>query len=379
MPEYKWAEEIFKAYADLINLQWKINDEHIDMLSFLKVILARGKWLLLDALEDWKSWDNLDIDSKYWLSLVKSGAFTKALFDFQKNREVMNMDDFNKESPDFQVQTFNWWELIKSGDNLDMVMEENYINPELFSIEDYRMLAWNISDTYKGVDDELIKILYKDIPRDLNTPNVKFYMMREKSKNWRKWKLLAICKMTKKEDGSIYWWTHYVEPDYRWNFGIGSYIAKLAFKDFQEYNINAIVAKNNSNLEAQVNHSDFVGTSLYIDELEWMKSDLMIGINLYRNKVFKTKDMKQFPDLKIRNNIWENNWYEVMCLDSRPWFDEEYISTLKDKFSKWYAITRIFYDRYWKEANLEKTYIVFEKIPIDSEIVENSLDLKKAA
>lgn len=362
LASYPGAEKIFKAYSNLVKLQLEVH-ENIDLLSFLRVILTRGRWLLEDALVLASAWEDLRVDNKYEASLVKSWAFVKALFNSTWKNEIISMDDFNEKSPDFEASTFTWWKLIKSWENIDMLIEDNYLESEKFNVEDYYMLLENIYNTYTWIDNELIKILYKDIPEDLNNPNVKFYMMREKSEGWKPWKLLALCKITKKDDGSIYWWTHYVEPDYRWNFGIWSYIAKLAFKDFEKHDINAIVAKNNPSLEAQINYSAFVGTSLDTDKWHSMESDLMIWIHLYRNKTFKTKNSKEYPDFKLRNQIWENDWYEVLEFDSRPWFDENYVSVLNEKLSNGEIITRIFYDRKDKEANLEKTYVVFEKIP----------------
>jgi hypothetical protein len=224
------------------------------------------------------------------------------------------------------------------------------------------MLIVNIAQTYRWIDDALIEILYKDIPKDLDNPNVTFYTLREKSIDGKIGKLLALCKISKKVDGSIYWGTHYVEEDYRGNYWIGSYIAKLAFKDFENYDIDAIVSKNNPSLEAQVNYTDFVWTQMVTDQAHGMESDLMVWIRLFRNKVFQTKDKQLYPDIKFKNSLW-NHWnYEVVLVDSRFWYDQKYIETLQQKFSQWYALTRLFYWKKWRRANLEETYMVFENI-----------------
>ena len=355
------SSKIFKAYADLISLSSNLDDD-VNVSPFFKVILARGQGLLEEASLSSMNNEKLTIDSKYETSLVQSGAFIKALLSSAWKKETMSIDTFNEKSPDFRIQTFNWWDIIEEPDNIGMVMEENYLKPELFWIKDYKMLLENIHNTYSWIDDELTKVLYEDIPKDLNNGDVKFYMMRKKTNEWSEWELLALCKITKKLDGTIYWWTHYVEPDYRWNFGIGSYVAQLAFNEFKEHDINAIVAKNNPSLEIQLNYSDFVGTKLDTDKWSKNESDLMIWMTLYRNKSFMTKDIKKFPNELLKNKVWENDWYDVMCLDSRHWFDQNYIDNLETKFSEWYVLTRIFYERDSEGyAKLEKTYVVFER------------------
>ena len=43
LSKQKWAEEIFRMYSELVNLQSEINSENVDLWTFLKVILKRWK------------------------------------------------------------------------------------------------------------------------------------------------------------------------------------------------------------------------------------------------------------------------------------------------------------------------------------------------
>ncbi|MCP4523064.1 MAG: hypothetical protein GY828_02490 [Candidatus Gracilibacteria bacterium] len=360
LAQHKDSEKIFSAYSQIINLQSEVTEES-EYTPFFKTILARGLGLLEDAYNDLQDGKTLGVHNKYEASLVRSGAFVKSLLTSQQKGQILEMDDFNKKSPDFHVDSFTGGNLISSDNEIDMLDPDNYAQSESFGVDDYKMLIKNIYDTYSGIDDNLIKILYKDIPMDLNNPNVTFYVMREKINNGDVGKLLALCKITKKPDGSTYWGTHYVESDYRGNFGIGSYVANLAFHDNKDQDIKAIVAKNNPCLEAQINHSPFVGTTLEADIGHNMESDLMVGIQLYKDKHFETKDLKKYSNDFFRKQVnRENDIYSVKICDSRPGFDQEYINTIQKYLDSGCVLTRIFYDRQDKHVDLSKTYLVFE-------------------
>lgn len=373
LASFEWSDKIFKAYSDIVSLQWEVNSNE-ELVPFLRVILARWKELLIDALKDWNEWNELAIASKYETELVRSGAFLKVLLDTSWKGELLPPARFNELSPDFHIEVFTWWWLIRESDNVSMVMEDNYLKPELFDMEDLHMIMNNIDEAYKDYDRELIKILYKDIPDDLNDPSVTFYTFRLKnlsddeqiSGKWKRvWDLLALCKIKDMWDWTVYAGTNYVEPDYRWHFWAWSYVAKLAFNDFKDSDVNAFVARNNPSLEAQVNHTLLVWTKLKPDIWHGLKSWLVLDVSLFRKKKFKTKNRRIYNEVKLRHEIWVQDWYEVMVLDSRPWFDEDYVETLNDRFSKWKYLTRVFYDRKWKSPDLSKTYVVFEDEPGD--------------
>jgi hypothetical protein len=62
--------------------------------------------LLEEALESGLNGKNLEISSKYAASLVRSGALVKTLFESNSNVNILNAEEFNEKSPDFEVNIF---------------------------------------------------------------------------------------------------------------------------------------------------------------------------------------------------------------------------------------------------------------------------------
>ena len=350
LTQKEWAINLFRAYSNLIDIQNEA-PESLDIRYILSTVLIKWEQLLLEAYAS----DEIKIDKKYEKELVKSWAFVKALFESSWKDEIMNMSEFNESSSDFKIAKFSCWDLIKETDSVSMLMAENYTSPEFFWVADYKMLISNIQETYQNISPKVIELLVEWIKKDLQDPSVDLYTMRKKN-----WEIIAICKIQKINETEAYWWTHYVNPEFRWNFWIWSYLAKLAFKDNKDLNIKASVVKNNTNLEAQVNHSDFVWTEL-IDVFNNLdKNDFVIWIKNYKDITFKTKSHWEYPNDKLKNLIWDNWNFRVYKCDSSPWVDGEYIDILENEFRDWNVMTRIFYEKNWKNADLQNTYIVFE-------------------
>ena len=363
LAEYNGSEKIFEAYAELINLQIEIDTEDIDSLAFLKSIISRWEKLLLDALQKAKSWEDLSIDKKYSSELVKSWAFVKALISKNKSWNVLEKNEFNEKCPYYNIETFyGWGNIIKSDDQLDLLSEENYISSEVFSKDDYKMIVNNLKEAYHEIDPEWLNILIANISEDLQNPDVTFYMMRDKNTK----KLVSLCKSNKwVQQWELYLGTHYVEQDLRGDFGFWDYVLRLAIQENSNIDIlTGSVAVNNPNLERHINYWWFSATEIVFDtDKNWNSSWELFKVDINKNYKYKSKNKYIYSDQEIKQLSWKpekDNIIAYKC-DSQSWYDQEFKEICKDKFNKWYAVTRLFYEKTWGQPDLNQTYIVFEK------------------
>ena len=363
LAQYNWSAEIFEAYTELINLQSEIDTEDIDSLAFLKSIISRWEKLLLDALQKAKSWENLSVDKKYSSELVKSWAFVKALISKNKSWKVLEKNEFNEKCPYYNIETFSGWDnIIQSDDQLDLLSDENYISSEVFSKDDYKMIVNNLKEAYHEIDPEWLNILIANISEDLQNPDVTFYMMRDKNTK----KLVSLCKSNKwVQQWELYLGTHYVEQDLRGDFGFWDYVLRLAIQENSNIDIlTGSVAVNNPNLERHINYWWFSATEIVFDtDKNWNSSWELFKVDINKNYKYKSKNKYIYSDQEIKQLSWKpekDNIIAYKC-DSQSWYDQEFKEICKNKFNKWYAVTRLFYEKSWAQPDLNQTYIVFEK------------------
>jgi hypothetical protein len=358
-----WSGEIFEAYAELINLQSEISSEDIDSITFLKSIISRWEKLLLEAHNKGQKWEDLSINKKYSSELVKSWAFVKALISKNKAWKILEKDVFNEKCLYYKIEAFSGWDnIIKSDDQLDLLSEENYISPEIFSKEDYKMIVDNLKEAYHKIDPKWLKILIANISEDLQNPDVTFYIMRDKHTG----KLVSLCKSNKWiHEWELYLGTHYVDQDLRWDFGFWDYVLKLAIQENSNINmLTGSVAVNNPDLERHINYWGFSATDIVFDtDKSWNTSWELFKVDINKKVKYISKNKSIYSDevIKQLSGKPERNNIITYQLDSQSWNDQEFKDICKDKFNNWYALTRLFYEKTWNQSDLSKTYIVFEK------------------
>lgn len=363
LAQHEGSEEIFEAYAELINLQSEIDSEDIDLLTFLRSTISRWEKLLLEALQKAKNWENLSIDKKYSSKLVRSWSFVKALISKNKKWLVLEKNEFNEKCPYYNIETFSWWDnFIQSDDKLDLLSKENYIFPEVFSKDDYLMIVNNLKEAYHEIDPQWLNILIANISEDLQNPDVRFYMMRDKNTK----KLVSLCKSNKWiHEWELYLGTHYVEQDLRWDFGFWDYVLKLAIQENQNIDtLTGCVAVNNPHLERHINYWGFSASQIVFDtDMSWNSSWELFKLDFNKHSKYRSKNKINYSDEDLKQLSWqsENNNIIVYKCDSQSWNDQEFKDICNGRFNNWYVLTRLVYEKSWNNPDLSQTYITFEK------------------
>ncbi len=294
--------------------------------------------------------------------IVKSWIFFKELIKSKQNKQLLSIEDFNKLSPDFEVQKLNLWNLIKSSDELDMLDENNYLYPELFWVEDYKMLYENYTQTYWDIDKWWLWVNLRWVIRDLENKEAIFYMMRDKKSR----ELLAICKTKDLIDNICYIWTHYVSEKYRKNFSVWWYVMNLALQENSHKDIVWAVSRNNLACMRHFNYWWYISGWFVIEkDKKWQsKKWLQMVFDWWYNwsSKYETKNKSKYNDTYLKSLVWKKDlWFFVEKLDSREWKDQDFVKTCEEYFSKWYVLTRFFYKKIWLDFDTEETYVVFEK------------------
>jgi hypothetical protein len=171
-----------------------------------------------------------------------------------------------------------------------------------------------------------------------------------------------LCKIKEIDEKSAYFWSHYVEKQYRWDYGVWNFVSEIAFNDYPEKEeFSWTVAINNPSLERHINYGWFVSNEIVFESDEKWSSRELIKIDK-NNKNFNTKDKEKYSDQFLKNCVWKENLdFEVFCLNSKYREETDFIEKLKSMFSSWYYLTRLLYDKSDWKADLGKTYVVFEK------------------
>lgn len=293
LAEHPDSGKIFEAYAQLIDLQSEIDSKDISSIDFLKTLISRWEKLLLEALEDSKNSDTLEIDEKYSQELVKSGAFVKALIKNQQNWEVMSMEEFNVKCPDYEIVTHQW-ALFHGISEIDLFDDNNFPYPETLNSQDIQNII-NWSKIAFQSSQKQQEFIYKNIVETFKNPNARHIFLKSKSNANTIW----YCKMIWN-----YFWSLYIDPNFIGDFWIGDLIQKIAINKFW----------NNS---FPISASAFLDWNIlerHINRLSWLWKEICYTPNweAYLNfewnsniEVHNQKDIKNFENIEELSHLCE--------------------------------------------------------------------------
>lgn len=341
LAEYEWSEEIFHAYAELVNLH---SEEWLQ--NFIRSILQRWQWLLKNALkycqQNWSlQW--FKIDSSYSQNLVSKWLVIKKIFQASKGGGQISVKEFNESDLWFKLKFIQWWSLLKKSDSLSMMMNENYQNPN-FNQKHFSSIVQWIEEAHEKHDKDFIKFALKYMWNDFNNTESTFLFLEDDS-----WDLAGVCKIQQKEDWTFYYWTHYLRKDLRNDFSLWSMLQSICENEISKWAElrGATIANNIETLKRQIEFSWWVGEEIiiYEDSSLSYKSKPFLSFTLNSKQKFlsKNNNLKRIDDFKK--------------LDSNKIAIMEYNDSFPDKgqslFAEGFKLTRIINEK-------STFYLVFE-------------------
>lgn len=356
--EIQWSERIYEYSSKIIALQNQFKISETEMNGMLKTIVNRltrmFEYLHANIEKDF------DINTYKTLSLYlwNSSLKIKQLVYQIKNWVYPSISDFNRMKTGFKLDYFQGWTLVKSGEEIDMQMPDNYINPEILSVKKFNILLQWIDLTHSSMDPSFMNFATPYMWNDFNNPKCNFLFLQEElqqvEKLYDKDEDENLSGTSKVEDkwSHYYFWTHYLREDLQWDFSIWLFLEKMIQKEACKKDI-------------PVTGTIMLWNKVFIQRIEW-KWDIGIGIERYNNwktkpflKVmwnypyefisktpwFKLTEVGNYDNMKVLNFNISNNNYKELELKSQI------------MFQKGYVITRTITD----SENPELIHIIYEK------------------
>ena len=369
------APRVFKQFNEILELYKQQEKELIEKINqsenttHLKV--DRGKLLKItqkhgaQLIRKFASLaEKNDFDSIYKLVDDDMQAYRKEILETAGifsavAGEGTSPDAVNQISKNTRVDTVQCGDLIKDKSREAMQNPDNYLYPEQFSVEDYRMIVRNLERAYSEIDPGWLEHLIDNIPNDLSNQNVEFLMIRDKNQ-----KLVGTCKIKQKGEKEYYMGTLYVEPEYQQGFGMGQYLdAYLRENVEKDAKVEGTVAAANRAASRHIDVRGFVGTDIVTEGEGDKKSRPLINLDLNPQEKFATQDKTVFTEERIQDihagkETLINPDIKVILTDTSGNHAEVYTEELKPLFKQGYALTRFFYS---DKDNQRETYLVLEK------------------
>lgn len=331
------SKEIFESYSELVNLQSEINTNNVDLWILLKIILKRWKKLL----ETWKL--SKDVSSKF----IKSWLLIKSLYKWDKNWEIIWLREFNEAETWYTLEIVKGWDLLDKTDSLSMMNENNFKFNEKLSKDDFEFIISSIKEAHTYYDPNFINFATNYMPKDFNNPNSNFIFLRDENK-----KLVWVCKIEIKEDGSNYYWTHYLKEELKWDFSLWVIIQKILEK---ELSINwelkwYTILWNNEAIIRQIEFSWWIWNEIKSYKLWNYKSKpfLWFLLNSTINYKTKNKDLKTIYDFKPLDSD------KIAIEKFSNISDDDFSFYCNNVFKKWYSLTRIIKENWYFLTIFEK-------------------------
>lgn len=325
------AKKVVVAYGRLMKIFQDLSeDRNWEDVEPLFAGIAKRGWEILEDPELVESESR-----RYEQDVARTGALIRSLVKSGSLEGIKDVEELEKQ---IRVDVIYGGEgLIEGGSREGMESAENYLQPEVFGVEDYHMIVRNLRRSYEGKDDGWLEYLIDQVPRDISDPQVSFVALRAGDG-----KLVGVCKFKPdlSEPNSYYFGTMYVDPEYQKDFLVGTYLQQLALSQIPEdAKVNATVGLYNHSLVRHIEGAGGIGTSITRESDETNVSHPLLGFAWNDPRFFETKNKQVWPVRRIadlEDYSDDNVMITVESLDP-----DEFSGKAQQRFNEGYVLTRV--------------------------------------
>ncbi len=363
--------EQFNQIMQLVNSGGKSHESAINTIAYYTSVSQRAADLLksiarLPAGSDLTR--HLEEAKQFNTTVIEKGAnFAGAAF--QTRPQPRKLEEVNEMQSKIEIQTLSGGGHLKSVARSDMLDTSNYQHSEIFGPRDYSMVVANLRMTYGKYDAGWLEYLIDNIGRDLQNPAVKFLLIRDReNKN-----LIGLIKFRPDpvRPGQYYFGTMYVNPEYQKDFGVGDYLQQMAERELPPNSVYwGSVTPGNVSLERHITRAGGVATEILTEGDENHRSRPLFHVQfrsrykyLSKEAAFEFNQVKKAASDPVEmERLVGKEKIHILKFDSSPDNLDNFAQFSQNYFSRGYALTRVFYDRFADgKPDQRSTYLVFEK------------------